>query len=148
MTEHSIIWIALGILVISFLYSSVGHAGASGYIAVMSLLGVAAAEIKPVALVLNILVASVGTWQYWRAGHFRWQLFWPFAVLSIPLAFLGGYINLPVRIFKTLVGLVLLASAVRFLSKPGEEPEPVPPSLPVAIGTGGALGFLAGLTGR
>jgi len=147
MTEHSIIWIALGILVISFLYSSVGHAGASGYIAVMSLLGVAAAEIKPVALVLNILVASVGTWQYWRAGHFRWQLFWPFAVLSIPLAFLGGYINLPVRIFKTLVGLVLLVSAVRFLSKPGEEPEPVPPSLPVAIGTGGALGFLAGLTG-
>jgi uncharacterized membrane protein YfcA len=147
MPEPSLIWIALGILVIAFLYSSVGHAGASGYIAVMSLFGIAATTIKPVALVLNILVASIGTWQYYRAGFFRWRLFWPFAVLSIPLAFLGGYINLPVRTFKLLVGLVLLASAARFFLKPGEDPEPTTPPLPVAIGTGGALGFLAGLTG-
>jgi uncharacterized membrane protein YfcA len=147
MPEQSMIWMALGIVLIAFLYSSVGHAGASGYIAVMSLFGVAAGQIKPVALVLNILVASIGTWQYYRAGHFRWDLFWPFAVLSIPLAFLGGYINLPVRVFKVLVGLVLLGSAVRFFWKPGQEAEPVKPTLPVAMGTGGALGFLAGLTG-
>jgi len=147
MPEHSLIWIAFGVLLIAFLYSSVGHAGASGYIAVMSLCAVAPSVIKPIALVLNILVGSIGTWQYYRAGYFRWSLFWPFAVLSIPLAFVGGYVNLPVKIFKVLVGVVLLASAVRFLIRPGADPEPRPPSLPLALGTGGALGFLAGLTG-
>ena len=74
-----------GILIVAFLYASVGHAGASGYIAVMSLASLAPAEIKPTALVLNILVASIGTWQFWRAGHFSWRMFWPFAVLSIPM---------------------------------------------------------------
>ncbi|MGH9835923.1 MAG: sulfite exporter TauE/SafE family protein, partial [Blastocatellia bacterium] len=64
----------------AFLYSSVGHAGASGYIAVMTLFGLASVVIKPAALVLNILVASIASWQFWRAGHFSWRLFWPFAV--------------------------------------------------------------------
>ena len=78
------------VLVVAFLYSSVGHAGASGYIAVMSLFSLAPAVIKPTALLLNILVASIGAWQFWRAGHFSWRLFWPFALLSIPAAFLVG----------------------------------------------------------
>src|SRR5213078_238639 len=93
------------ILIVAFLYSSVGHAGASGYIAVMTLFVLAPAAIKPTALVLNILVASITTWQFWRAGHFSWKLFWPFAVLSVPLAFVGGYLNLPTHIFKVLVGV-------------------------------------------
>src|SRR5215212_4514925 len=107
--EHGFL-ICAAIAVVAFLYSSVGHAGASGYIAVMTLFGVAAATIKPASLVLNILVASLTAWQFWRAGHFEWRLFWPFAVLSVPLAFLGGYINLPTHLFKILVGLVLLYS--------------------------------------
>lgn len=139
--------LTLGIFVIAFLYSSVGHAGASGYIAVMSLLGIAPAAIKPIALTLNILVASIGTLQFWHAGHFSWRLFWPFALLSMPLAFLGGYINLPTQIFKILVGIVLLYSAARFLLKPPVEREPVDPSFPVSLVFGGGLGLLSGLTG-
>jgi len=126
---------------------SVGHAGASGYIAVMSLLSVAPAAIKPTALALNILVASIGAWQFWRAGHFSWRLFWPFALLSIPLAFLGGYINLPTHLFKIVLGFVLLYSAARFLLKPPAEQDPVEPSRTVAVSVGGGLGLLAGLTG-
>src|SRR4030095_10322518 len=105
-THLTFLLISIG--VVAFLYSSVGHAGASGYIAVMSLFGLAPATIKPTALVLNILVATIRSWQFWRPGHFRWRLFWPFAVLAIPLAFVGGYISLPARVFKIVVGIVLL----------------------------------------
>jgi hypothetical protein len=147
MTPELLPWLALGVLVIAFLYSSVGHAGASGYIAVMTLFGLAPEVIKPTALVLNILVATIGTWQFYRAGHFRWQLFWPFAVLAVPAAFLGGYWNLPAHIFKIVIGVVLLLSAVRFLWDPREAPETRPPKLPIALVSGGLLGLLAGLTG-
>jgi uncharacterized membrane protein YfcA len=136
-----------GVFVIALLYSSVGHAGASGYIAVMSLLSLAPGEIKPIALALNILVASIGSWQFWRAGHFSWGLFWPFALLSVPFAFLGGYLNLPTQLFKVIVGIVLLASAAQFLLRPPAEGEPDPPAKPVAMGVGAGLGLLAGFTG-
>src|SRR6266852_2441565 len=104
-THLILLFLAIGI--IAFLYSSVGHAGASGYIAVMSLWGLAPIVIRPTALVLNILVASIGAFQFWRAGHFTWKLFWPFALLSIPAAYLGGYLQLPAHVLKTLIGLVL-----------------------------------------
>src|SRR3954467_14337296 len=103
---EAIPFLTLAILVVAFLYSSVGHAGASGYIAVMTLFGLAPNVVKPAALVLNILVAAIGAWQFWRAGHFSWRLFWPFAVLAIPMAFVGGYANLPAHTFKILVGVV------------------------------------------
>lgn len=136
-----------GVFVIAMLYSSVGHAGASGYIAVMSLLSLAPAEIKPIALALNILVASIGSWQFWRAGHFSWSLFWPFALLSVPFAFLGGYLNLPTHVFKVIVGVVLLVSAAQFALRPPAESEPHAPAKPVAVGVGAGLGLLSGLTG-
>lgn len=135
------------VFIVALLYSSVGHAGASGYIAVMSLLSLAPAEIKPIALALNILVASIGSWQFWRAGHFSWNLFWPFAVLSVPFAFLGGYLNLPTRVFKIVVGCVLLISAAQFLFRPPAEADSKPPAKPVAMGIGAGLGLLSGLTG-
>jgi uncharacterized membrane protein YfcA len=142
------LWIlTAAVFAVAILYSSVGHAGASGYIAVMSLLSVAPAEIKPIALALNILVASIGTWQFWRAGHFSWPLFWPFALLSVPFAFVGGYLNLPSHLFKLLVGIVLLLSAVQFLLRPPAESEPRQPPRLVAVGVGGFLGLLSGLTG-
>lgn len=144
--EHLGLLVA-AIAVVAFLYSSVGHAGASGYIAVMSLAALSPAVIKPSALVLNILVASIGTWQFYRAGHFSWRLFWPFAVLSIPLAFVGGYVNLPTHLFKLLVGAVLLLSAVYFFWQPHNDVVRTEPSMPVAIGAGGVLGLFAGLTG-
>lgn len=139
--------LAAGVFAIALLYSSVGHAGASGYIAVMALLGLAPAEIRPIALMLNILVASIGTFNFWRAGHFSWSLFWPFALLAVPLAFVGGYLNLPAQIFKLLVGTILLLSAAQLLWRPPAESEPRRPPRAVALGAGSVLGLLSGLTG-
>lgn len=147
MTPETLWILTTAVFAVAVLYSSVGHAGASGYIAVMSLLNVAPPEIKPIALALNILVASIGTWQFWRAGHFSWQLFWPFAILSVPFAFAGGYLNLPSHLFKVLVGIVLLLSAAQFLLRPPAEIEPKEPPRLVAIGAGAFLGLLSGLTG-
>src|SRR5678815_5658443 len=100
---ESVFLLCAAIAIVAFLYSSVGHAGASGYIAVMTLFGLAAAAIRPASLVLNILVASLTTWQFWRAGYFSWGLFWPFAITSFPLAFWAGRIKLPVHVFNILI---------------------------------------------
>lgn len=147
MAIETLFLLTAGVFVIALLYSSVGHAGASGYIAVMSLLSLAPAEIKPIALALNILVASIGSWQFWRAGHFSWSLFWPFAILAVPFAFLGGYLNLPTQVFKVVVGIVLLISAAQFLARPPAESETHPPARSLAVGVGAGLGLLSGLTG-
>ena len=147
MPTETLLALILAIFVVAFLYSSVGHAGASGYIAVMGLASLSPAVIKPSALVLNVLVASIGSWQFYRAGHFRWRLFWPFALLSIPMAFVGGALTLPTHWFKILVGIVLLLSAANFLWRPGDDEPGAEPSLPVCLGAGGVLGLFAGLTG-
>ena len=118
-----LVWLALGVAVVAFLYSSVGHAGASGYIAVMSLLGIAPAEIRMAALVLNILVATIATVQFALAGHFSWRLFWPFALLAMPLAFVGGVAPLPDAALKVLLGAVLLWSAAQLLLRPPADAE-------------------------
>lgn len=144
-THLTLLFLAIG--VIAFLYSSVGHAGASGYIAVMTLFGLATTVIRPTALVLNILVASIGTFQFWRAGHFDWKLFWPFALLSIPAAYLGGYLQPSASALRILIGLVLLFSAVRLIFRREDPPNVAQPSLPTSIGLGTGIGFLSGLTG-
>src|SRR2546423_11311096 len=105
MDTVQLVLLCFAIALIAFLYSSVGHAGASGYIATMFLFGLAATTIRPTALVLNILVATIGSFQSWRAGHFSWKLFWPFAVLSIPAAYFGGYL-LP----SDVIHLILIGS--------------------------------------
>jgi uncharacterized protein len=145
MTPLILLFLAVGL--IAFLYSSVGHAGASGYIATMTLFGLAPTVIRPTALVLNILVASIGTFQFWRAGHFSWRLFWPFALLSIPTAYVGGYLQPSASVLRILIGVVLLFSAVRLVLRRGDPPQTVTPSRPVAISAGAGLGFLSGLTG-
>jgi uncharacterized protein len=145
-TTHLVL-LFLAVALIAFLYSSVGHAGASGYIATMTLFGLAPIVIRPTALVLNILVASIGTFQFWRAGHFSWRLFWPFALLSIPAAYLGGYLQPSASILRILIGIVLLFSAARLVVRRSDPPQTFAPSRSVAITVGAALGFLAGLTG-
>ncbi|MBA2292128.1 MAG: sulfite exporter TauE/SafE family protein [Gemmatimonadales bacterium] len=136
------------ILLAATLYSAVGHGGASGYLAVMVLIGTAPTEMRPAALVLNVFVASIATMQFARAGHFRWALFLPFAVTSIPAAYLGGRIELPGTTYRVLVGVVLVLSAGRFLlSLRAEDTARRSPPLPIALAAGAALGFLAGLTG-
>jgi len=131
------------------LYSSVGHAGASGYLAVMSLFGIAPEVMKPTALVLNIAVASLATYKFYRAGFFQWRLFWPFAVCSIPLAYLGGAMDLPAIYYKPLLGSVLLLAAARLIfgKRDYSEIDGSALPIPVALGLGGVIGFLSGLTG-
>jgi len=147
MDTAQLAFLCLAIAMIAFLYSSVGHAGASGYIATMTLFGLAATVIRPTALVLNILVATIGSFQFWRAGHFSWKLFWPFALLSVPAAYLGGYIQPSASILRILIGLVLLFSAARLIFRRGDPAETVATSKPTAVGVGAGLGFLSGLTG-
>src|ERR1041384_1320028 len=145
--DSHLVLLFLAVAVIAFLYSSVGHAGASGYIAVMTLFGLATPVIRPTALVLNILVATIGSLQFWRAGHFCWKLFWPFALLAVPAAYFGGYLQLPARILKIIIGLVLLFSAARLFFRRGDPIETAPPRLPASLAVGSAIGFLSGLTG-
>jgi uncharacterized membrane protein YfcA len=133
-------------LVAATLYSSVGHAGASGYLAAMAFVGVATESWRPTALVLNLLVASIATIRFARAGFFSWSLFWPFAMGSIPLAFVGGAITLPGHWYRTLVGLVLWAAAVRLWLDLRVGVPHTPPRL-VAVACGAGIGLLAGLTG-
>jgi uncharacterized membrane protein YfcA len=131
------------------LYSSVGHGGASAYLALMALFGVPATTMKPTALVLNLIVASLGSVRYLRAGQFRWRTLWPFLLGALPFAFLGGAIVLPGDIYKPLVGAVLLLSAVRLLW-PREIRalrETQDPPIWLAILLGAAIGLLSGLTG-
>lgn len=132
----------------ALLYSAVGHAGASGYLAVMAFLGTAPSEMRPTALLLNLLVATIGTLQFARAGHFRWSLFWPFAIGSVPAAFLGGRLSLPGNWYQLIVGVVLLLSALRFLiTLRAADVVRREVSRPLAFVAGCGLGFLAGLTG-
>ena len=136
---------ALGL--VAFLYASVGHAGASGYLAVLALAGFSGSVIKPIALILNVAVASVGAWQFIRAGYLRWRTFWPLVVLSMPAAYLGGSLMLPTLWFNRLVGLVLVVSSIRLLRDPHDAQSLREPNISVLLLTGGGLGLLAGLTG-
>lgn len=139
--------LSAAIFLVALLYSSVGHAGASGYIAVMTLFGLGIEAIRPSALALNILVAAIGCISWWRAGHFSWSLFWPFAVLSVPAAFAGGWLHVPADYLKILIGLVLWFSAWRLLRRKEDPAEMVRPSRPTAVAAGAGIGFLSGLTG-
>lgn len=133
------------------LYASVGHGGASAYLAILTLAGFAAGEVAPVVLVMNVGVASASALSFARAGHLRHRLLWPFAAASIPAAFLGGLVALPGSVREGLLGVALAAAAVRFLAFPtlrsvGSDGS-APPPLALALAVGAALGFLAGATG-
>lgn len=145
--ELTTLLIILAIFVVAILYSSVGHGGASGYLAVMAFLAVAPAVTRPTALVLNLFVASIATIQFYLAGHFSWRLFWPFAIASIPFAFLGGMIHLPTNIYKIVLGLVLLFAAFRLAWSFSKDAEVKQPQLWLALIIGAAIGLLSGLVG-
>src|ERR1043165_2307007 len=135
MTLEVALLIGLLIFVVAVLYSAVGHAGASGYLAAMALFGLAPAVMKPTALTLNIIVAIVGTIRFVRAGFFSWRVFWPFAIASIPAAFVGGWLTLPASVYKAIVGVVLLYSALRifFSAKRAEDQQTQLPSILAAL---------------
>lgn len=139
-------------LLTAALYASVGQAGASGYLAVMGLAGLDPAMMKPTALALNILVAAIGTFQFWRAGRFSWRTFYPFGVLGFPFSLIGGAINLPAHTYYPVVGLILLFAAIQLVrsamttTMTKEEPPHAPPFLPSLL-TGAGIGLVSGITG-
>jgi uncharacterized protein len=143
--------VTLGVMIFfaAIVYSSVGHAGASGYLAAMALMSVPPDVMKPTALFLNIIVAAIGTIQFARAGHFAWKIFWPFAITSVPLAFAGGAVRLPYPYYRAVVGAVLLFAAVRLVTsaKKGIDVETKRVPLVAALLVGGGIGLLSGLTG-
>jgi uncharacterized membrane protein YfcA len=150
MDDTVLLVLAGAMLLASFVYASVGHGGASAYIAAMALAGLAPAEMRPIALTLNVLVSSLATWKFWRAGHFRWRLFWPFAAVSIPFAYLGGAVTLPGQVYKVVVGVVLIYAGWQLWRsfRAGDEMRAVrAPAIPLAMAIGAAMGLLAGLTG-
>lgn len=141
--------LALAIFVGATLYSSVGHGGASAYIALMALFGVPTAVMRPTALVLNLLVSGLGSLRYLRAGQFRWRTLWPFLLGAMPMAFVGGGIALPSHIYKPMLGIILWLSAARLLWP--RELKAVrdwrDPAVPAAVAAGAGIGLLSGLTG-
>ena len=141
--------ISLCLLLGEILYTSVGHAGASIYIAIMTLFNIPSTVIKPTALVLNIFIASFTSWRFIRKGFFDLKVLFPIALGAIPFAFIGGYINAPSHIYKSIVGIILLISAISLvtdLSKKIDKNLKKPPFF-LAVLIGSCIGFLAGLTG-
>lgn len=141
--------LAFLIFAAALLYSSVGHGGASGYLAAMALFSVAPEVMKPAALVLNLFVAGIGTYRYARAGCFAWNTFWPFAVLSVPFAFLGGAWKLPELSYRLLLGVVLVFASWRLAVRQSAHAPAMkrPIVLPAALALGAGIGLLSGLTG-
>lgn len=138
----------VSLFVVAFLYASIGHGGASGYLALMAIFGVAAEVMKPTALLLNLFVSLVSFIQFYRGGYFKMKLFMPLALASIPFAFLGGLITVDASFYKKILGLLLLIPIARFLFFSNLKFDTIRKhQLGLAIVIGAAIGFLSGLIG-
>ena len=134
--------------IVAFLYSSVGHGGASGYLAVMAIMGIAPALMKSSALIMNLAVSLFSFFGFYRAGFFKWKLFWPFALASIPMAYLGGTMTLSDAIYKKMLAVCILISIARLLYQfKNEETENREIPLWTGLTTGGIIGLLSGMIG-
>ncbi|WP_156308909.1 sulfite exporter TauE/SafE family protein [Sphingobacterium endophyticum] len=136
------------LFIIAALYAAVGHGGASGYLALMSLYGVAPQEMKPTALVLNLFVSLIAFIQYYRGGHFKLQTFIPIALASIPLAFVGGMIHIDDNLYKRILGILLLFPVIRFFFfKSPDDSELKEPQIYISLFFGAVIGLLSGMIG-
>ncbi|MGL2966797.1 sulfite exporter TauE/SafE family protein [Flavobacterium sp. XGLA_31] len=136
------------LLVVAFLYASVGHGGASGYLTLMSLFAFPVTFMKPTALVLNILVSAISFYFFYREKKFEWKLFYPFAITSVPFSFLGGMITMETRYYKIALGTVLVFAVARLLGLFGNEKTVRKPlNISLALCIGALIGFLSGLLG-
>jgi uncharacterized protein len=136
------------LFLVAFLYATVGHGGASGYLALMAIFGMAPEVMKPTALLLNLFVSLTAFIQYYRGGHFKWQIFWPLALLSVPFAYVGGLVTIDANVYKKLLGVLLLLPVVRFLFFRDTKVSALKPSKPLAsAGIGAGIGWLSGLIG-
>lgn len=141
--------LALCMFLCAALYTSVGHAGASAYIAMMALFGVPPAVMRPTALALNVLVSAVTSARFVHAGLFRWRTLWPFAITAIPMAWVGGGIHIPGEYYRPLVGVVLLLAAARLLwpASTRDDDDWHDPPVWAALCLGAMIGLLSGLSG-
>ena len=146
MTDSTLFFLLL-LPFVSFLYASVGHGGASGYLALMALFSFSTATMKQTALVLNLFVAGIAFYHYYRAGHFTFSLFIWFALGSIPAAFVGGLFSVDPSVYKKILGVLLLFAVFRMLFTPsvGTYTKALTPLLAVLVG--GLIGFFSGLIG-
>lgn len=137
------------IVIVAFLYASVGHGGASGYLALMVLFGVNAIEMKPSALVLNIFVSAISFYHFYKNGFFKFKLLMPFIITSIPLSFLGAKIHIDAHIYKVILAICLFIAILRLVGFTGntDEKENVPINLIAALLIGGIIGFISGMIG-
>ncbi len=135
------------LFIVALLYSSVGHGGASGYLALMGIAGISLAFAKPVALILNCIVSVIAFIQYYRNGYFNGKLFLMLAVASVPFAYLGGTLSLQDDLYKRILGVVLLFSAIRLLFPSDEKRHIREPHFILLLITGAGIGFLSGLIG-
>lgn len=146
--EINFLLLLVALTVVAFLYSSVGHGGASGYLAVMAIAGVAPAMMKSSALMMNLAVSLISFIGFYRAGYFRFKLFYPFAIASIPMAFIGGTMVLPDAIYKKLLAICLLIAIARMIiqyKEQGQSNKHAPLWLCLLIG--GVIGLLSGMIG-
>lgn len=143
------IYLFLGLLpLVAFMYAGVGHGGASGYLALMALFMFPPEIMKPTALLLNIFIAGVSFWAFKKRGHFNWKLFYPFAVASIPAAFIGGYMEVEVGLYKQVLAVLLIFSVLRMLGFLGKEKEELRNlKLWQGLLAGAIIGFFSGMIG-
>lgn len=137
----------IAICLVAFLYSSVGHGGASGYLALMALFGIEVVLMKPSALIMNLFVSSIAFISFYRAGHFRVQLLLPFVATSIPLAFLGASLEVPPELYKKILGVCLFIAALRIVIRTGDDGDQKKLSIPIALAAGALIGFFSGMIG-
>lgn len=136
------------LFIVALLYASVGHGGASGYLALMAIYGFAPEVMKPSALILNLFVSLTSFIMFYKGGHFKWKLFLPFALASIPFSFLGGTITLDAPIYKKVLGVLLLFPVTRFFFYPNTEDSNLKSSNSIiSLLIGAIIGFLSGLIG-
>jgi uncharacterized protein len=145
-------WMILlaSVFTVAFFYSSVGHGGATGYLAALALIGIAPASARVAVLIANVLVAGIAWFRFWRAGHFDWRVLLSFAIVSIPCAWLGARVHISPQAYKIILGAVLTTAGLVLLFRSRWQTDDVPLQkflLPLALLIGAVLGFLAGLTG-
>jgi len=146
--EYTDVLFLILLLLVAILYSSVGHGGASGYIALMTIWGIEVTTVRSTALVLNGFVSLIAFIQYYRQGHFKWSLTYPFIITSVPFAFLGAMIAVDSMIYKKILGILLILSVVRLLFSFHQKEGPLREmNLYVAMFAGAAIGFLSGMIG-
>lgn len=136
------------LFVVAFLYAAVGHGGASGYLALMVVFGMMPEIMKPTALLLNLFVSLSAFVLFYKEGHFKWNIFLPFALASIPFSFLGGMISLDASVYKKILGILLLIPVIRLVAFPNKDINDLKQStLFLSLLIGACIGFLSGLIG-